>query len=208
MSTFRCVFVALWLLPALATCGGTVSSAPCEGTVDPFTAPMNPPFEVHYGTAIVSDSCEPGVWPPVCDTAWVAINVFFTPAPTSCPSLWLSTSPTTDHDVSAIWLQVQVPAPPLSSSVVGTYVAKSDPWNTALVSGSVTEPFIVSVFLPKGTVQENPGYPAVGANGTITITKFIDGQELAGSFDANFGDGTHLTQSFDVPFCTSACYSN
>jgi hypothetical protein len=43
------------------------------------------------------------------------------------------------------------------------------------------------------------------ANGTVTISKYVEGVEVAGSFDVSWYNGTELVASFDVPFCTAAC---
>jgi len=40
------------------------------------------------------------------------------------------------------------------------------------------------------------------ASGSVTITKYVDGVEVAGSFVAQYDDGTVLSSNFDVPFCS------
>ena len=203
----RRAVVFMTIVIALAMkCGGTVNPTECESSVGPFTSPLDVPFDVNFGTAITTWTCEPASFPPVCSTGWTQLDIVFTPGATGCPSNWIPGTGgdgITQSDVSLLWLGVQIPT---GGSFVGTYTATSGLWDNGFELGYLG-PFIVSAVLVKGTDVENGTFPAIGAGGTITISKSIPGQDIAGTFDANFADGTHLSGAFDVPFCTSSCFA-
>ncbi len=167
----------------------------------PYTAPLNPPFQVAFGTVIPDSAFDLTQSPPpaFATSAWTQLNIFLTPDATACPSPWLNDGafPETDHDVRLLWLAVQAPT---SSPFTGTYQAfgEASPFGDQ-------GPFIVSGLLAKGTMLVNGFTSAEWATGSISITRYVDGKEVAGSFDAQFPDGTHLTGSFDLPVCVPAC---
>jgi hypothetical protein len=70
--------------------------------------------------------------------------------------------------------------------------------------GTVMEPLIVAATLGKNQVLENGFTTAHFAAGSITITKQT-ATEVAGSFDAQFVDGSTAAGTFDVPVCSHSC---
>lgn len=183
------------------TCGGDIGNDACEGRVGPILSPLDHPFQVAYGTALTVLGCAPATqWAGDCKVADEYLVVLLTAEPNGCPAAWISGSQAqTQEDMHLLMLAIDAPS---TDGFVGSHDVSSSTaiYNLALDNG----PFIVSGFLPQGTVPQN-GFDALGASGAIVIATYAEGKEVVGSFDATFDDGSHVTANFDVPFCTSSC---
>ena len=182
-----------------ATCGGTVDASKCESSVGPFevpggpgtsiyttSAPPVPSFRASFGTAEVFPNSDP--IKGNTSVLWVLL----TPEANACPLDWTLNGSRAPRDELVLLVAVEVLA---GQSFLGSH------------SGISTNAMVASGFVASGQpVWTSLQSPVSQATQSVTIIKFVEGSEVAGSFMAQFGGGA-VSGTFDVPFCTAACGS-
>jgi hypothetical protein len=175
-------FVVLMLGASMLTCGGDYDVSACEGQVQPLMVPAPSAdiggFQAMFGTALFLDG------PP-----YPILEIFLTPDSNACPLEW-ATGSTATHDVRVLGIIVTAVN---AQQVIGSYS----------FGVGISDLAVVSMFIPKGATESTSDVAAT--DGTITITNYELPTHVAGNFVANFPDGTALTSTFDVPFCSKAC---
>ena len=186
----RFVAVSSFVVSAIvASCGGQTLESVCEGVIGPITAPYDVTFTARFGTAVSFSSLPDQT---------TAIEVFLSAEPDACPTTYITSEPATaNHDLHMIGVVVTAP---LNGPFTGTY--------QSCVTGQFVGVGCVStVFLPQGQTLDSPTVSVWTAWNTsaVTITDFVDGVHVAGTFAGTFQDGSSVSGTFDVPFCTASC---
>jgi hypothetical protein len=176
--------------------------------------PHQPAFDVHFGTVFVMQAIDLSCVPSPCDDGKNArVVVMMTPQENACPANWLGGSTSVGDDKHVLWLQALTPG---NGPYVGVYEStfqqsfqdvnpNSDPLQLGWGNPFDTATIASAVFGGNAPSQGIAPLKSIEyASGKIAFSSVIPGQQIAGTFDARFPDG-HVSGSFVVPFCTTAC---
>jgi len=188
MVSSRLVATAAFALMCTTTCGGRVDVSSCEWPISPILVPGQPPFEVAYGTSVSE------VTPDPITGSNKYITIMLTRDVNGCPTTYLTTGEVASP---MCFLRLDITTAP-DGPVTGDF-----PTSTA---GDVRGYSSVGSACVSGSFSP-PNFTNIGeaTSGVVTITKYVEGAEVAGSFSVVYSDGSTLSGDFDAPYCTAGC---